>query len=101
MRGLAVVLMLTASLGVAAPAAGYTEIRPAELAGLLRAKDVVLVNVHVPYAGEIERTDAFIRFDAIEANLRRLPVRRDTKLVVYCRSGAMGTIAARTLARLG
>ncbi|MBI1736540.1 MAG: rhodanese-like domain-containing protein [Candidatus Rokubacteria bacterium] len=87
--------------GRAAPAARSRDVGPAELARLLGTGNVVLVNVHVPYDGEIERTDVFVPFNAIEAHLGRLPERRDTRLVVYCRSGAMGAIAAKTLVRLG
>ncbi|HEY64632.1 MAG TPA: rhodanese-like domain-containing protein [Caldilineae bacterium] len=68
---------------------------------MLENKDFLLINVHVPYAGEIEGTDVFIPFNEIEQNLDKLPADMGAKLVVYCRSGGMSAIAARTLVKLG
>lgn len=79
----------------------YTAVNPTALAAMLARKDFLFVNVHVPYEGEIERTDRFVPFDAIEARLYTLPARKDAKVVLYCRSGRMSTIAARTLVKLG
>jgi len=79
----------------------YTAVNPAALAAMLARKDFLLVNVHLPYEGEIERTDRFVPFDAIEARLDTLPARKDAKVVLYCRSGRMSTTAARTLVKLG
>ncbi len=80
---------------------GYTDVIAAGLAGMLESKDFPLINVHVPYEGEIEGTDLFVPYDEIELNLNRLPTDKGAKLVVYCRSGGMSVIAARTLVKLG
>lgn len=82
-------------------AGAYTDVSPAGLARLLENKSFALINVHTPYAGEIGRTDLFIPFDQVEANRSKLPADRSARLVVYCRSGAMSAIAARTLVQLG
>jgi len=79
----------------------YTSVAPAQLAEMLEAKDFRLVNVHVPYEGEIEPTDAFIPYDRIADRLGELPAAKDAKVLLYCRSGRMSTIAARTLVGLG
>jgi rhodanese-related sulfurtransferase len=119
MRGSAGVLgalLVLALAGLASPSGGqtsdtrkvpvegggsYTEVSVGGLARLLESKDVPLINVHVPYEGEIAGTDAFIPFDQVEANLGKLPASKDTRVVLYCRSGSMSAIAARTLVRRG
>jgi len=66
-----------------------------------KKKGFLLVNVHVPYAGEIPGTDLFIPFDRVAELAKKLPVDKGTPLVVYCRSGAMSRTAAEALVRLG
>ncbi len=41
----------------------YTNVTPEELRSMLDDKDFPLVNVHIPYEGEIEGTDSFVAFD--------------------------------------
>jgi len=79
----------------------YTAVNPAALKAMLARKDFLLVNVHIPYEGEIEPTDRFIPFDTIAARLDTLGARKDARVVLYCISGRMSTIAARTLVGLG
>jgi ABC-type phosphate transport system substrate-binding protein len=45
----------------------YTDVSAVGLAAMLENKDFPLINVHIPYEGEIERTDLFIPFDATRA----------------------------------
>jgi len=81
--------------------ATYTNISVQQLSEMLEEKDFLLINVHIPYAGEIPQTDLFIPYDEIERNIDKLPQDKSAKLVVYCRSGPMSAVAANTLVKLG
>ncbi len=85
----------------ASPPAEVRRIGPQTLQGMLKAKDFYLVNVHIPYEGEIAQTDAFIPYDKTAQLLPRYPVDKHAKIVVYCRSGRTSAIAAKELVRLG
>ncbi len=79
----------------------YRTVSIDELAQLATDPAVTLINVHVPYTGEIPGTDLFIPFNQIKENLKKLPRDKSAKIVVYCRSGHMSKMASETLARLG
>jgi rhodanese-related sulfurtransferase len=79
---------------------GYADISVQQLAGMLENRDLTLVNVHIPYEGEIPQTDLFIPFNEVANHLDELPD-KDAAIVLYCRSGSMSTSAAQELASLG
>jgi rhodanese-related sulfurtransferase len=79
----------------------YWDITPAQLKSMLKNKDFLLVNVHIPYGGEIPDTDLFVPYNEIEPNLSKFSQNKQRKIVLYCRSGPMSTTAARTLVSLG
>ncbi len=79
----------------------YTDVSATVLARMLAKKKFLLVNVHIPYEGEIAGTDLALPFDQVEANLARLPTHKSARVVLYCRSGSMSSIAARALVKLG
>ncbi|MFP5343960.1 MAG: rhodanese-like domain-containing protein [Candidatus Limnocylindria bacterium] len=86
---------------VLVPGGRYSRISPARLTEMLGAKDFTLVNVHVPYEGEIQGTDLSIPFDQVANEVGKLSAAKDAKILVYCRSGTMSAIAASTLVGLG
>ena len=79
----------------------YKDVSVNELAAMLKNKDFVFINVHIPFAGDIAQTDLSIPYDEIEQNLSQLPTDKNAKVVLYCRSGRMSAIAAEKLASLG
>jgi rhodanese-related sulfurtransferase len=79
----------------------YTELTAAELAKMLENKEFTLINVHIPYAGELPKTDLFIPYDKIKQNADLLPADKDTRIVLYCRSGNMSATASQTLTEMG
>ena len=81
----------------------YQNMAPTELNTMLKIKDFVFVNVHIPFAGNITGTDLSIPYDQINAseNLSQLPADKSAKIILYCRSGRMSAIAAEQLVALG
>lgn len=67
---------------------------------MLDRQDVTLVNVHIPFAGNLPGTDLSIPFNEIVHYTDDLPT-KDEPIVLYCRSGNMSTQAARMLVQLG
>jgi rhodanese-related sulfurtransferase len=80
---------------------GYIDITVDQLEPALANKDFTMVNVHIPYEGELPQTDAFVPYNEIETNLSQLPADKNSRIVLYCRSGRMSTDAAQTLVNLG
>lgn len=66
----------------------------------MESKDLTLVNVHIPFQGDIPGTDLSIPYNEVQQNLDRLPA-KDERIAVYCRSGSMSAEASRTLVGLG
>lgn len=78
----------------------YQQISPAELQDLIAGGGITLVNVHVPYGGEIEPTDLFLPYDQIAELTDQLPD-ESAAIVLYCMTGPMSTSAANELEALG
>ena len=79
----------------------YTEVAPQELQTLLANKTFPLINVHTPYEGEIEKTDANIPYNEIDKIVDKLPSDKNAMVVLYCRSGPMSQKATEALVKLG
>jgi rhodanese-related sulfurtransferase len=86
---------------VTADGGQYRDVMVPELQAMLQSKNFPLINVHVPYAGDIPLTDASIRFDEITSHLDQLPTDKSAPIVLYCRTGPMSARAAQDLVRLG
>lgn len=59
-----------------------------------------ILNVHIPYAGEIAGTDANVPYNDLDALMATLPD-KNVPVIVYCRSGSMSEQAARRLLAQG
>jgi phage shock protein E len=86
---------------VSAPGGLYQNITAAELDTMMKNKDFVLINVHIPFAGNIPGTDLSIAYDEIQQNLPRLAADKSAKIVLYCSSGRMSEIAAEEFVSMG
>jgi len=82
-------------------APSYADISVEELRQMMETEDPFVVNVHVPFEGDLPETDASIRFDEIAQHLDQLPQDKDANIVLYCRSGRMSAEAGAVLADLG
>lgn len=81
----------------------YINIDSRQLKAILKDKDFVLVNVHIPFAGDIPNTDLSIPYDRIAESqyLAQLPDDKNAKIILYCRSGRMSQMATEKLVSLG
>jgi phage shock protein E len=85
---------------ITVPGGSYTRPSPTELKGIMQREDLVLVNTHIPFEGNIPGTDLSIPYDEVGRRAHRLPG-KEARIALYCRSGTMSAEAARTLVRLG
>lgn len=82
-------------------AAMYQTITIDEFAAALDQPDVyTVINVHIPYEGEVPNTDDQIPYHDIDALTTALPD-RNAPIILYCRSGSMSEEASRALVALG
>ncbi len=80
---------------------GYDSISVDRFVKMMDQKDFILINVHIPYEGEIPGTDLLIPFNGIDEHRTDLPKDDETQIVVYCMTGPMGDIAAEKLVKMG
>ena len=79
----------------------YGDISVDQFEKLMDQKDFTLINVHIPYQGEIDNTDVLIPFNSIDQNKNILPQNKDAKIVVYCMGDHMSNIASEKLIKMG
>lgn len=77
----------------------YASLPPDDFAARM-AQGAFVVNVHRPYEGEIDGTDAYIPFDQIVGD-RRFPSDTDAPILLYCQTGRMSETAAEDLVGAG
>ncbi len=68
---------------------------------MLKNKQFMLINVHVPYEGEIEQTDTFVAFDKMVEQSAFLPKDKNAPIVLYCKTGRMSLDALQTMRKMG
>jgi rhodanese-related sulfurtransferase len=96
-----VLLGLFSSDGWSMEKNAYQNISAEQFVKMLDKKDFTLINVHIPYQGEIARTDLLIPFNRIDRYRNQLPDDKNAKMVVYCMMEPMGRIAAEKLVSMG
>lgn len=79
----------------------YKDITVNELMAMMENKDFTLVNVHIPFEGDLPETDLSIAYDSIGQNVNQLGADKNAKIVLYCKSDTMSMIAAEELVKLG
>jgi rhodanese-related sulfurtransferase len=79
----------------------YENISADQFKKLMDQKDFTLINVHIPYQGEIDNTDVLIPFNSMDQNKNILPRNKDAKIVVYCMGDHMSYIASEELIKMG
>ncbi len=80
---------------------GYFEVDPERFSKLVDDPKVTVVNVHVPYSGEIAGTDIFVPYNETDQLLASLPKDKDAPIALYCRSGGMSAVASKDLVAAG
>ncbi|MGH9034659.1 MAG: rhodanese-like domain-containing protein [Acidimicrobiia bacterium] len=81
-------------------AAALGRLDPEQFATRMGDAGAQVINVHIPYEGELERTDAFIPFDRIVDDAA-VPADKGSEVLLYCMSGRMSETAGNALAQAG
>ena len=86
---------------IAVSGGSYTRLPPSRFEALTREEGVAVVNTHIPFQGNLPRTDVSIPYDEVGRSLEELPEDKDAKIALYCLGGPMSAEAAETLVGLG
>ena len=70
----------------------YRAVSVQELQTMLENKDFTMVNVHIPWQGDIPQTDLRLAYDQISQSQDQLPAEKDAKILVYCLTSGMWTL---------
>jgi rhodanese-related sulfurtransferase len=93
---------LTGAATTAPNEAVYRAMSVDEFASILDSADnpYTVVNVHIPYEGEVANTDMKVAYNDMAALTSALPD-KNAPIILYCRSGRMSDIATRALVEQG
>jgi len=82
--------------------AAYQTLTIDEFAAIIenQPEEYQIINVHIPYEGEVANTDAHIAYNDLDALLAAIPD-KDAPVILYCRSGNMSEQASRALVERG
>ncbi len=80
---------------------GYRNISSEKLMEIITCKDFMLVNVYIPYEGEIDGTDLLMPYNDILNNLDKLPQDKTSKIIIYCKRGKTSVKTSKKLVHLG
>lgn len=81
-------------------AAPFIRLDPDQFAAEMGKEEPRLINVHIPYEGELEGTDAFVPFDRVVGD-PALPADKASEVLLYCKSGRMSETAGEALKQAG
>jgi len=79
----------------------YRDITPAELYDLLDDDTVFVVQYNAANTGNIPRTDLFLQYGTLSANMDKIPADKAARIVLYCAVGAMSADGAAYLVGQG
>jgi rhodanese-related sulfurtransferase len=79
----------------------YYAVSVQELQTMLEEKDFTMINVHIPWQGDISQTDFRLAYDQITNKQEQLPSDKNEKILVYCLTSGMAKIAIQSLIDLG
>ena len=89
------------TVGTSSPPSDPRSLSPEEFEVRSAAVGAIVINVHVPFEGEIAGTDAFIPYDQVATGIPKLTSDRTAEILLYCKTGRMSSIAMNELVDLG
>ncbi|MBI4448626.1 rhodanese-like domain-containing protein [Candidatus Woesearchaeota archaeon] len=101
----AMLAILVVLAGCASTIHPVVELDPAQAKTLIDQKEnlgLFVLNVHTPYEGKLDGTDAFIEdWENVVAHEDILPKDKHQPILLYCRTGRMSSSAGKQLQALG
>ncbi len=83
------------------PPSDLIQLTPDEFAEVILNKDVFLVDVHIPEQQHLPYTDLFLPYNEVGKHLDEFPADKNTPIYMFCKTGHMVYVSARTLYKHG